>query len=46
LRALLSDSGAIATENLALRRQLGILQRSVERPRLWQCDRVFWASHS
>ncbi len=43
VRALLSNRVAIATENLALRQQLGVLQRSVKRPRLRQRDRIFWA---
>jgi len=30
------------TENLALRHQLGILQRSVKRPKLRQRDRILW----
>jgi hypothetical protein len=32
LRALLGDRAAIATENLALREQLAVLQVSVRRP--------------
>ena len=42
LRALFYGSAAIALENLALRHQLLILQRSVGRPRLSRWDRVFW----
>jgi putative transposase len=42
LRALLFGSAAIALENLALRHQLAVLQRSVNRPRLARWDRVFW----
>jgi putative transposase len=42
LRALLFGSAAIALENLALRHQLAVFQRSVARPRLSRCDRVFW----
>ena len=42
LRALLSGSAAIALENLALRHQLAVLQRSVRRPRLSRWDRVLW----
>jgi hypothetical protein len=42
LRGLLWNRAAIVTENLALRQQLGVLQRSVRRPRLRQRDRVFW----
>jgi putative transposase len=41
-RALLFGSAAIALENLALRHQLLVLQRSVVRPRLSRWDRVFW----
>jgi len=29
-------------ETLALRQQLGVLQRSVKRPRLRNADRAFW----
>jgi putative transposase len=42
VRALLFGSAAIALENLALRHQLLVLQRSVGRPRLARWDRVFW----
>jgi len=42
LRALLFGSAAIALENLALRHQLRVLQRSGRRPRLVQGDRVLW----
>ena len=42
LRALLFGSTAIALENLALRHQLRVLQRSVRRPRLARWDRVLW----
>src|SRR6516225_7562778 len=42
LRALLLGSAAIALENLALRHQLLVLQRSVRRPRLARSDRVLW----
>jgi hypothetical protein len=42
LRALLFGSVAIALENLALRHQLGVLQRSVRRPRLARRDRILW----
>jgi putative transposase len=41
-RAVLFGSAAIAVENLALRHQLLVLQRSVVRPRLSRRDRVFW----
>ena len=42
LRAFLANRFTIAAENLALRHQLGILQRSVKRPRLRQRDRNLW----
>ena len=32
----------LALENLALRQQLGVLRRSVKRPRLTNADRAFW----
>jgi Integrase core domain len=46
LRALLFGSVAIALENLALRHQLGVLQRSVPRPRLSRWDRILWVWRS
>ncbi len=42
LRQLLKSRAALAAENLALRQQIVILQRSVKRPRLHRRDRVFW----
>ena len=42
VRALLFGSAAIALENLALRHQLVVLQRSVSRPHLSRWDRVLW----
>jgi putative transposase len=42
LRALLGERAAIATENVLLRQQLAVLQRSVKRPRLRKRDRIFW----
>ena len=42
LRAVLFGSAAVAIENLALRHQLLVLQRSVGRPRLARWDRIFW----
>ena len=42
LRAVLVGSAAIALENLALRHQLRVLQRSGRRPRLARGDRVLW----
>jgi hypothetical protein len=41
VRAMLVGRATIAAENLALRHQLGILQRRVKRPRLRQRDRLF-----
>ena len=42
LRAWLLGSTTIALENLALRHQLLVLQRSVVRPRLSRWDRILW----
>ena len=42
LRAFCTGAAAVALDNLALRHQLLILQRSVSRPRLTRWDRVFW----
>lgn len=41
LRVFITDRSTIAAENLAMRRQLGVLQRPVRRPRLKR-DRIFW----
>jgi putative transposase len=43
LRVLFASRAGLAAENLALREQLVVLQRSVKRPRLRRLDRVFWA---
>jgi len=43
VRALAADRARLALENLALRQQLAVLQRSVERPRLNDGDRMFWS---
>ena len=42
LRALFVEPAAVALENLALRHQLLVLQRSVTRPRLSHWDRILW----
>jgi putative transposase len=42
LRVVFFGSAAIALENVALRHQLRVLQRTVTRPRLSRWDRVFW----
>src|SRR5437870_11608950 len=42
VRALFFRSATVALENLALRHQLGVLQRSVRRPRLSRRDRILW----
>jgi len=41
VRALAADRTRLALENLALRQQLAVLQRSVERPQLNDGDRMF-----
>ena len=41
LRQLLKSRAALVAENLALRHQIVILQRSVKRPRLHRRDRIF-----
>ena len=42
VRALLVNSAAVSLENVALRHQLAVLQRSVGRPRLRRRDRLLW----
>ena len=42
VRAMFASRATIVAENLALRHQLGVLQRSVKRSRLRQRDRIFW----
>ena len=42
LRALFLEPAAVALENLGLRHQLLVRQRSVTRPRLSRWDRVLW----
>ncbi len=42
VRGFFAGRAALIAENLALRQQLAILQRSAKRPRLRRRDRVFW----
>ena len=42
LGAFLTDRAVLAAENLALRQQLAVLQRSVKRRRLRKRDRILW----
>ena len=42
LTSALKTRRELALENLALRQQLAVLYRSVERPRLSDVDRGFW----
>ncbi len=42
LRAVLLRRAVLTVDILALRHQLGVLQRSVKRPRLRQRDRILW----
>ena len=42
LRALLRDRAELAAENLGLRQQLAVLERTMKRPRLRNRDRLFW----
>ena len=37
-----ASRAALMAQNLALRQQLAILQRSVKRPQLRKRDRIFW----
>src|SRR5438445_3652792 len=46
VRALLVNSAAVSLENVVLRHQLAVLQRSVGRPRLRRRDRLFWVALS
>src|SRR5258708_3666134 len=41
--ATFKSRAALHLENLALRHQLGILRRSVKRPKLTPADRLLWA---
>jgi hypothetical protein len=40
--AALKSRAALQLENLALRHQLGVLRRSVKRPKLTSADRLLW----
>ena len=42
VRALTRDRTRLALENLALRQQMAVLQRTVEHPTLKDSDRLFW----
>ena len=42
VRGLFAGRAALMAENLALRQQLIVLQRSVKRPKLRTRDRIFW----
>jgi len=42
VRVFVAGAGTVALENLALRHQLAVLQRSVSRPRLSRWDRILW----
>ena len=43
LPSILRSRAALQLENLALRHQIGVLQRSAaKRPKLTACDRLFW----
>jgi hypothetical protein len=46
VRALLANSAAVSLENVALRHQLAVLQRSAGRPRLRRRGRLFWVGLS
>ena len=42
LKAILAGRAALVSENVALRHQLGVLQRSVRRAKFRKRDRIFW----
>ena len=42
LRTLCVDAANVSLENIALRQQLAVLQRSVPRPKVCRRDRLFW----
>ena len=44
LSTLVKTRAALQLENLALRHQLGVLHRSVKKPKLNPFDRLLWAS--
>jgi hypothetical protein len=47
LRSILRSRVDLQLENLAVRHQIGVLQRSVKvRPKLTPADRIFWVSLS
>ena len=43
LKAFFAGRAALAAEDLALRHQLVVLQRSVRHPKLRKRDRMFWS---
>ena len=43
LRAALKSRAGLQAENLALRHQLCVLQRSVKRPKVKPADRIMWS---
>lgn len=42
VRNLFVNRSNLIAENLALRQQLAVQQRTVRRPKLHKCDRIFW----
>ena len=47
LRSILRSRADLQVENLALRHQIGVLQRSLKKcPKLTSMDRLFWVSLS
>ena len=41
-KAFFVERTSLAAENMALRHELTVLQRSVKRPKLRKRDRIFW----